>query len=148
MSGDQVARTNTRQPRWQPAIVVVVGALGFLLSPCIATAQKSSQDNPERTAKFQAVAVDSVRIEGGAELTADERAALAESLSGETAHSDWLERLNAEATRRLQNDGFVHGTAAARMESSSDRDHKAHVTVLLTLTSGPRFQIGHVWWAG
>jgi thioredoxin family protein/surface antigen-like variable number repeat protein len=122
--------------RSKPVFATLTYFLGFLLLANSASAQ-SKPETPTQSAtpaESPTVVVDAVKIEGGTELTADERTSIANSLQGETAHSDWLDRLKANATRRLQNDGFLDGTA--------------DVTVQLVLTTGPRYSIQTVYWSG
>ncbi|MGD0401977.1 MAG: thioredoxin family protein [Candidatus Acidiferrales bacterium] len=125
-------------------------SLVFLALAGIASAQSKS-DTPFQnatTAGPPIVVVDAVKIEGGAEISLDEKASIANKLQGETAHSDWLARLKANAARQLQNDGFLDATATAKVEPIRLLDGKEHVTVLLALTAGPRYSIQTVYWAG
>jgi hemolysin activation/secretion protein len=81
----------------------------------------SAQGKPETPAQSvtpsesPAVVVDAVKVEGGTDLSPDEKTSIANSLQGETFHSDWLDRLKSNATRQLQYDGFLDGTADAKV---------------------------------
>jgi hypothetical protein len=124
-------------------------SLGFLLSASPSPAREKPQ-TPALQAPSNApiVVVDAIKIEGGAGLTPDEKTALADGLQGETDHADWLTRLNANAARRLLEDGFFDGTAVGQVESTQVIGEKTHVTVLLAVTAGPRYSIQEVWWSG
>jgi hypothetical protein len=56
--------------------------------------------------------------------------------------------LEANAARRLQNDGFFNGAADAEVESSKVTNGKRHVVVSIALTSGPRYTVQRIWWTG
>lgn len=136
--------------RSNPVLVTLTYLLGFLLL----AANSSAQGEPETPTQGVTPAeppisvVDTVKIEGGTGLTPDEKTSIANSLQGETAHADWLDRLKANAARQLQNDGFLDGTADAKVEPIRLLDGKEHVAVLLALTAGPRYSIQTVYWAG
>src|SRR5580704_271119 len=136
--------------RFKPVLATLGYFLGFSLLVNSASAQNKT-DTPTQSAspaEASIAVVDTVKIEGGTELTADEKTSIANSLQGETAHSDWLDRLKANATRQLHNDGFLDGTAEAKVEPIRLLDGKEHVTVLLALTAGPRYSVQTVYWAG
>jgi hypothetical protein len=136
--------------RFKALFATLTYFLGFLLLAVNASAQ-SKPETPAQSvtpAESPTVVVDAVKIEGGTELTPDEKTSIANSLQGETAHSDWLDRLKANATRQLRNDGFLDGTADAKVEPIRLLDRKEHVAVLLALTAGPRYSIQTVWWSG
>jgi hypothetical protein len=136
--------------RFKPVFVTLTYFLGYLLLAANSSAQNKT-DTPTQSAspaEASIAVVDTVKIEGGTELTADEKTSIANSLQGETAHSDWLDRLKANATRQLHNDGFLDGTAEAKVEPIRLLDGKEHVTVLLALTAGPRYSVQTVYWAG
>jgi len=136
--------------RFVPVFATLTYFLGFSLLVNSASAQNKT-DTPTQSvspAESSIAVVDTVKIEGGTELTPDEKTSIANSLQGETAHSDWLDRLKANATRQLQNDGFLDGTADAKVESTQLLGGKQHVNVLVTLTGGVRYSIQTVFWAG
>jgi len=132
------------------AFLALSYSLGLFLWVNSAFAQNKSETPPQKvtTAEQPTVVVDAINIEGGIELSTDDKASIANNLQGETAHSDWLDRLKANATGQLQNDGFLDGTAEAKVQSTRLLDGKEHVVVLLTLTGGKRYSIQKVWWAG
>src|ERR1700733_4912185 len=136
--------------RLKPVFATLTYFLAFLLLANSVSAQSKSETPGQSVTPPESptVVVDGVKIEGGTELTAEERTSIANSLEGETAHSDWLDRLKANATRQLQNDGFLDGTAEAKVEPIRLLDGKEHVAVLLALTAGPRYSIRNVYWAG
>ena len=136
--------------RSKPVFAALTCFLGFLSLATNASAQIKPETPTQiaSPAKSPTVVVDAVKIEGGTELTADEKTSIANSLVGETAHSDWLDRLKANATKRLQNDGFLDGAADAKVEPIRLLDGKEHVAVLLALAAGPRYSIQTVFWAG
>jgi hypothetical protein len=144
------SETYPKRSRSTHGFVRLVYSLGFLLLSVNALAQsKSGTQLKERTTgESTLVVVDSVRIEGGTELSKDEQTLIADSLRGEVSHSDWLERLEVKATRQLQDDGFLDGTVAAKVESTKLLDGKRHVTVLVALTGNTRYLIQEVRWAG
>ena len=90
-------------------------SLGFLLFATNLIAQDKSATPPANKPSDESVPVivDAAKIEGGSELTADEKVSIANGLQGETAHADWLDRLSAKATKQLQDDGFLDGIAVA-----------------------------------
>jgi Thioredoxin-like/Surface antigen variable number repeat len=136
--------------RFTRGVLALMYSLVFFLLAVIASAQSKS-DTPFQNAttpESPSVVVDAVKIEGGEEVSVDEKASIANKLQGETAHSDWLDKLKANAVRQLQNDGFLDGTADAKVEPIRLLDGKEHVTVLLALTAGPRYSIQTVYWAG
>lgn len=98
--------------------------------------------------KQSRVIVDEVHIEGGSDLTSDEKALLTDHLRGDSVHEDWLNRLEAKAVSELQNDGFLDGQVAAKIESKQLLQTTEHVTVLLTLSTGARYSIKQIWWTG
>jgi len=131
-------------------VVSLISSLVFFSLAVIASAQ-SKPETPAQSvtpAESPTVVVDAVKIEGGEEVSVDEKASIANKLQGETAHSDWLDKLKANAVRQLQNDGFLDGTTDAKVEPIRLLDGKEHVTVLLALTAGPRYSIQTVYWAG
>lgn len=130
--------------------VGLVFSLGLSLAPMNLMSQNKSEAQPTNTTSgvLMPVVVDAVKIEGGSELTTDEKSSLADGLQGETSHPDWLERLRAKATRQLQNDGFLDGSAVAKVESTRLLDAKEHVTVSVALNGGTRYIIQKVWWTG
>lgn len=129
--------------------VALIYSLGFFLPAKSAFAQiKSALAAQKATAESPTLVVDAVKLEGGTELTSDEKTSIANSLQGETAHADWLDRLKANAARQLQNDGFLDGAADAKVESTRVLDGKEHLIVLVALTGGTRYSISRVWWAG
>jgi hypothetical protein len=134
--------------------IPVFATLTYFLGFSLLAANSSAQSKPETRAQSASPAespiavVDTVKIEGGTELTPDEKTSIANSLQGETAHSDWLDRLKANATRQLHNDGFLDSTADAKVESTQLLDGKQHVNVLVTLSGGTRYSIQTVFWAG
>jgi hypothetical protein len=131
-------------------IVALISSLVFFSLAFIASAQ-SKPETPAQSvtpAESPTVVVDAVKIEGGEELSVDEKASIANKLQGETAHSDWLDRLKANAARQLQNDGFLDGTADAKVRSTQLLDGKEHATVLVTLAGGTRYSLSRVWWTG
>jgi Thioredoxin-like/Surface antigen variable number repeat len=131
-------------------VVALMYSLVFFLLAVTASAQ-SKPETPAQSvtpAESPTVVVDAVKIEGGEEISVDEKASIANKLQGETAHSDWLDKLKANAVRQLQNDGFLDGAADAKVEPIRLLDGKEHVTVLLALTAGPRYSIQTVYWAG
>lgn len=136
--------------RFKPVFATLTCFLGFLSLATNASAQIKPETPTQiaSPAKSPTVVVDTVKIEGGTELTPDEKTSIANSLVGETAHSDWLDRLKANATKRLQNDGFLDGAADAKVEPIRLLDGKEHVAVLLALAAGPRYSIQTVWWSG
>jgi|GEM_PF-1015136 hypothetical protein len=125
-------------------------SLGFLLFATNLIAQEKSATPPANKPSDESVPVivDAAKIEGGSELSADEKESIANGLQGETAHSDWLDRLSAKATKQLQDDGFLDGTAVARVDSTRLLDAKQHVTILVALTAGTRYLIQKIWWTG
>jgi hypothetical protein len=148
----RVAGREGQMPTRNPSIlrfVALVCCLEFLLLASNAFAQdKSAPASQKMTAESHPVVVDVVKIEGGTELSAAEKTSIADKLRGETAHADWLDKLNANATRQLQDDGFFDGTAVGKVESTRILDGKENVTVVLVLTCGTRYTIQKVWWAG
>ncbi|HXN99623.1 MAG TPA: POTRA domain-containing protein [Candidatus Acidoferrales bacterium] len=136
--------------RFKPVLATLTYFLGSLLLANSASAQSKSETRAQNVtpAELPTVVVDAVKIEGGTELTADEKTSIANSLQGETSHSDWLDRLKANATRQLLNHGFLDGTSDAKVEPIRLLDGKEHVAVLLALTAGPRYSIQTVWWSG
>jgi Thioredoxin-like len=130
-------------------VVALCCSLEFLVPVHETLAQeKPATSQQAAPADSPIVVVDTVKIEGGAELTTDEQITIANSLQGETAHADWLARMNATAVRKLQDDGFFDATATGKVESTQLIDGKAHATVRLAVTAGPRYSIQEVWWAG
>ncbi len=125
-------------------------SLGFLLFATNVIAQDKSATPPANKSSDESVPVivDAAKIEGGLELTADEKVSIANGLQGETAHADWLDRLSAKATKQLQNDGFLDGAAVARVDSTRLVDAKQHVTIVVALTAGTRYLIQQIWWSG
>ena len=125
-------------------------SLGFLLFAMNLIAQDKSATQPTAKSSDESVPVivDAAKIEGGSELSADEKESIANGLQGETAHSDWLDRLSAKATKQLQNDGFLDGIAVARVDSTRLLDAKQHVTIVVALTAGTRYLIQKIWWSG
>jgi outer membrane protein assembly factor BamA len=120
-----------------------------LLLPAVeASGQSNAQSKEDSIQNPPPVLVDMVKIEGGAELNADEQASIKRSLQGEIAHSDWLDRLKANATRQLQNDGFLNAVSDPKVESTTVVGGKDHVVVSIVLTLGPRYSIQSVWWTG
>src|SRR6202046_4788458 len=136
--------------RFKPVLATLTYFLGSLLLANGASAQSKSETPAQSAtpAESPTVVVDAVKIEGGTELTPDEKTSIANSLQGETSHSDWLDRLKAKASRQLQNDGFLDDTADAKVESTQLLGGKQHVNVLVTLTGGVRYSIQTVFWAG
>jgi Thioredoxin-like/Surface antigen variable number repeat len=136
--------------RLQHVFATLTCFLGFLSLAVNASAQGKPETPAQSVtpAESPTVVVDVVKIEGGTELSPDEKTSIATSLQGETAHSDWLDRLKANATRQLRNDGFLDGTADAKVEPLRLLDGKEHVAVLLALSTGPRYSIQAVYWAG
>jgi hypothetical protein len=132
------------------AFLALSYSLGFFLWVNNASAQNKSETQAQKvtTAESPTVAVDTINIDGGTELSAEDRTSIANSLQGETTHSDWLNRLKANATRQLENDGFFDVTAEAKVQSTKLLDGKEHVTVLVALTGGKRYSVQKVWWAG
>jgi Surface antigen variable number repeat/Thioredoxin-like len=128
----------------------LVYCLAFLLLAAEVSAQNESSAQPQKDSaqELLPVVVDSVKINGGAEISADEKASISLGLQGETVHSDWLARIEANAARRLQNDGFFNGAADAEVESSKVTNGKRHVVVSIALTSGPRYTVQRIWWTG
>jgi hypothetical protein len=132
------------------------GLVGLMLSVTlslsavkpVAQSKSASQSTSDTSAEPVPVVVDSVEIDGGPELSADEKSAIANGLQGETSHSDWLNRLSAKATKQLQNDGCLDGSAVAKVESTRLTDGKEHVTVSVAVTAGTRYTIQKVWWTG
>jgi Surface antigen variable number repeat/Thioredoxin-like len=131
-------------------VVALMYYLVFFLLAVIASAQAKPEIPAQSVtpAESPIIVVDAVKIEGGEEVSVDERASIANKLQGETAHSDWLDRLKANAVRQLQNDGFLDGTADAKAEPIRLLEGKEHVTVLLALTAGTRYSVSRVWWTG
>ncbi len=134
----------------KPVFTTLMYFLGFLLLAANASAQSKPQTSSQNVtpAESPTVVVDAVKIEAGTDLSPDEKTSIANSLQGETSHSDWLDRLKANATRQLHNDGFLDGTADSKVEPIRLLDGKEHVTVLLALNAGPRYSIRTVYWAG
>lgn len=131
-------------------LVILMHSLGFIFLSSSLLAQSKSEPKSKTEIAGQAVPslVDVVKIEGGTELSTERKMAIAKSLQGEVVHSDWLDRLKEKATRQLQNDGFLDGTAEANVESSKLIDGKEHLTVVVSLTLGARYFIQQVWWTG
>jgi hypothetical protein len=125
-------------------------SLGFLLFALNLSAQDKSETQPTHKSSDESapVIVDAAKIEGGSELSADEKESIANGLQGETAHPDWLDRLSAKVTKQLQNDGFLDGIAVARVDSTRLLDAKQHVTIVVALTAGTRYLIQKIWWTG
>ena len=120
-----------------------------LLLPAVeASGQSNPRSKEDSIQNPPPVVVDMVKIEAGTELTADEQVSIKRSLQGEIAHSDWLDRLKANATRQLQNDGFFNAVSDPKVESTTVVDGKDHAVVSIVLTLGPRYSIQSVWWTG
>jgi hypothetical protein len=120
----------------------------FLSSTLLAQSKSETQSKTGMAGQPVPSLVDVVKIEGGTELSTERKMAIAKSLQGEVAHSDWLDRLKEKATRQLQNDGYLDGTAEAKVESTRLVDGKEHLTVVVSLTLGTRYFIQQVWWTG
>src|SRR5580704_1676674 len=128
----------------------LVHCLAFLLLAAEVSAQNASPAQPKKDSaqELLPVVVETIRIKGGAELSADEKASMSLGLQGETIHSDWLARINANAARQLQDHGFFNGVADAEVESTKVTNGKRHVVVSIALTSGPRYTVQRIWWTG
>jgi hypothetical protein len=119
-----------------------------LLAPAACAQESTPKHSDNRASEPFAVLVDTVRIEGGSELTTSEKAALTDSLLGESIKLDWLDRLKAKATRELHDNGFLDGRATVKVDSKQLFGEKEHVTVTLTLSPGARYYIKQIWWTG
>jgi len=134
--------------RFARTFLTFVYCFALLLPAVEASGQSNAQSKEDSIQNPPPVLVDMVKIEGGAELNADEQASIKRSLQGEIAHSDWLDRLKANATRQLQNDGFLNAVSDPKVESTTVVGGKDHVVVSIVLTLGPRYSIQSVWWTG
>jgi hypothetical protein len=85
--------------------------------------------------------IDAVTFEGATTLTDDVKARITTALSGETRHSDWLQRFEAKAKKEFHNDGFLDAALTTKVNSSRQVDGVEHVTMLVTPTEGPRYRI-------
>ena len=150
----------TNSPGWKTQLpnrrtsICKLAVLLFSLVTFLFVLSASAQNSPEAQsagkegAQPAAVVVETVRIDGGSELSADEKLGIINGLRGETSRSDWLNKLSAKAAKQLQNDGFLDGTAAAKVESTQLTDGKEHVTVSVAVTAGVRYTIQKIWWTG
>jgi Surface antigen variable number repeat/Thioredoxin-like len=134
--------------RFARTFLTFVYCFALLLPAVEASGQSNPQSKEDSIQNPPPVVVDMVKIEGGADLTADEHVSIKRSLQGEIAHSDWLDRVKANVTRQLQDDGFFNAVSEAKVESTALVDGKDHVVVSIVLTLGPRYSIQSVWWTG
>ena len=123
--------------------------LSLVLIATFSVSQQSPIHDGSDVVSVKAIAViETIKFEGATSLGKEEKEAIAGSLSGETTHSDWLQRFQAKALRQFQNAGFLDASVTAKVESSREVDGVEHVAMSLAVMEGARYRIESVDWTG